>query len=185
MANGAILLEIVTPTGVALHEDVGDLTAPSVAGEFGVLPGHLPLLAALRTGIVTYHQGGQEHKVAVHHGFVEVANDKALLITERVAHKKDVDVVKVRLRLKEVDEELDHWQGELTDPRRIHLIEEEQWLAAQLELIGDPPPPMVREDTRFLSDHAEPPSEEEMVEYQKASESLTDHHGPGSAFPDP
>jgi F-type H+-transporting ATPase subunit epsilon len=48
-----ILLEIVTPTGVALRKQVTDVTAPSVAGEFGVLPGHLPLLAALRTGLVS------------------------------------------------------------------------------------------------------------------------------------
>ncbi|HEY4121066.1 MAG TPA: ATP synthase F1 subunit epsilon [Byssovorax sp.] len=180
----SIALEIVTPSGVALHEDVSDLTAPSVAGEFGVLPGHLPLLAALRTGIVTYHQGGQEHKVAVHHGFVEVAHDQALLITERVAQKKDVDVVKVRARLAEVGAELGHWQGELTDPARTQLIEEEQWLAAELELIGDPPPPVVREDTRFLTDHAEPPSEAEMVEYQQSAESLTDNSGGGGPFPD-
>jgi len=184
MAAETILLEIVTPTGVALREQVASVTAPSVAGEFGVLPGHLPLLAALRTGLVTYQQNGQEHRVAVHHGFAEVANDSALLLTERVAHKADVDVVKVRLRLKQVDEELDHWQGELTDPRRRKLIEEEQWLATQLELIGDPPPPMVREDTRFLVEHAEASSEQEMVEGQEPSESLTDHHGPGSSFPD-
>lgn len=184
MAAETILLEIVTPTGVALREQVADVTAPSIAGEFGVLPGHLPLLAALRTGLVTYHQNGQEHRVAVHQGFVEVVNDAALLLTERIAHKADVDVVKVRLRLKEVDEELDHWQGDLTDPKRRALIEEEQWLATQLELIGDPPPPMVREDTRFLAENAEAPSEQEMVEGQEPSESLTDHHGSGSAFPD-
>ncbi len=185
MASGdIILLDIVTPTGVALHERVTEMTAPSVAGEFGVLPGHLPLLAALRTGLVSYKQDGKEGKVAVHHGFVEVAHDKALLLTERFARKEDVDVVRVRLRLKEVDAELDHWQGELTDPKRRALIEEEQWLAAQLELIGDAPPPTVREDTRFIEDHATPPSEAEMVEYQKADESMTDHHGPGSAFPD-
>jgi F-type H+-transporting ATPase subunit epsilon len=181
----AITLEVVTPTGVALQEQVSELTAPSVAGEFGVLPGHLPLLAALRTGLLTYHQGGTPHKIAVHHGFVEVAHDKALIITERVARKADVDVVKVRLRLKEVDEKLDHWQGELTDPERVELIEEEQWLAAQLELIGDAPPATVREDTRFLSPHAGPPSEEEMVEYSKASESLTDNTGGGGPFPNP
>jgi F-type H+-transporting ATPase subunit epsilon len=180
-----ILLEIVTPTGVALRDRVNDVTAPSVAGEFGVLPGHLPLLAALKTGLVTYHKDGQEHRIAVHHGFVEVANDTALLLTERFIKKGDVDVVKVRLRLKEVDHELDHWQGELTDPHRRELIEEEQWLATQLELIGDPPPPTVREDTRFLAAHAEPMSEAEMVEGQRPSDSLTDHHGPGSAFPDP
>ncbi len=184
MAAETILLEIVTPTGVALRERVAEVTAPSVSGEFGVLPGHLPLLGALRTGLVSYKKDGNEARIAVHHGFVEVNNDVALLLTERFARKEDVDVVKVRLRLKEVDAELDHWQGELTDPARHKLIEEEQWLAAQLELIGDAPPPTVREDTRFLAPNAQPPSEAEMVEYQKADESLTDHHGPGSAFPD-
>lgn len=179
-----ILLEIVTPTGVALRERVTDVTAPSVAGEFGVLPGHLPLLAALRTGLVTYHKEGKEHRIAVHHGFVEVVHDVALLLTERYTRAEDVDVVRTRLRLKEVDAELDHWQGELTDPRRRELIEEEQWLATELELIGDPPPPMVREDTRYLAAHAEAPSVEEMVEASQPDESLTDHKKPGSSFPD-
>ena len=179
-----ILLEIVTPSGVALHERVTEVTAPSVAGEFGVLPGHLPVLAALRTGLVSFKKDGKETRLAVHHGFVEVAHDVALLLTERFVKKDDVDTVKVRARLKEVDAQLDPWQGELTDPRRRELIEEEQWLAAQLELIGDAPPPTVREDTRFLNEGAEPPSESEMVEYQKADESLTDHHGPGAPFPD-
>jgi F-type H+-transporting ATPase subunit epsilon len=183
-ATEQILLEIVTPTGVALREHVTELTAPSVAGEFGVLPGHLPLLAALRTGLVSYRKDGRESRIAVHHGFVEVANDVAILLTEDFKKREDVDVVRVRLRLKEVDEQLDHWQGDLTSPERRQLIEEEQWLAAQLELIGDAPPPTVREDTRYLVEHAQAPSEAEMVEYQKADESLTDHHGPGSSFPD-
>lgn len=182
-AAETILLEIVTPTGVALSQQVNDLTAPSIAGEFGVLPGHLPILAALRTGLVSYHQGADEERFAVAHGFVEVAHDKALLLTDRFARKEDVDVVQVRLRLKEVDQELDHWQGDLTDPRRRELIEEEQWLAAQLELIGDAPYPAVREDTRFLAEHAEAPPIEEMVEGQSPDESLTDHKKPGSPFP--
>jgi F-type H+-transporting ATPase subunit epsilon len=184
-----ILLEIVTPTGIALSEQVSDVTAPSVAGEFGVLPGHLPVLAALRTGLVSYHQGGDEERFAVAQGFVEVTSnpgggDKALLLTDRFARKEDVDVVKVRLRLKEVDDELDHWQGDLKDPRRAELIEEEQWLAAQLELIGDPPPPTVREDTQFLAENAEALPIDEMVEGQTPDESLTDHKKPGSTFPD-
>ena len=78
-----IFLEIVTPSGVQLRERVAELTAPSVAGEFGVLPGHLPVLAALRTGIVSYKMDGKESKVAVAHGFVEIVHDAALLITEK------------------------------------------------------------------------------------------------------
>ena len=180
-----IALEIVTPSGVALRENVADLTAPSVAGEFGVLPGHLPLLAALRTGIVSFHKDGKEQRFGVHHGFVQVANDAAVVLTERFVRKEGVDVIAVRARLKAVDAELNPWQGELTDPRRPELIEEEQWLATQLELIGDPPPPTVREDTRYLVEHAQPLPVDEMVEGSSADESLTDHKTPGSAFPDP
>ena len=183
-AGETILLEVVTPTGVALREQVTDVTAPSVGGEFGVLPGHLPLMAALRTGICTFHKAGEERRFAVSYGFVEVAHDTAILLTEQFVEKDDVDVVRVRRRLKEVDDELDHWQGDLTDPKRHELIEEEQWLAAQLELIGDPPPPTVREDTRFLNDKAQPPPEAEFVEEQQPDDSLTDHKSPGSSFPD-
>ena len=184
MASEHIALEIVTPTGVALREQVASVTAPSVAGEFGVLPGHLPLLAALRTGLVAYTLDGQEERVAVAHGFVEVNDDHALLLTEKFIRKADVDVVGVRDRLAKVDHELDHWTAELTDPRRAELIEEEQWLAAQLELIGDPPPATVREDTRFLNAHAEPPPEAEFAAEQQPSDSLTDHPSKGGGpFP--
>ena len=54
-----ISLEVVTPKGRALKVEVDEVTAPSVEGEFGVLPGHLPLLAALHTGIVSYRVGGK------------------------------------------------------------------------------------------------------------------------------
>jgi F-type H+-transporting ATPase subunit epsilon len=147
-------LEIVTPTGVALKRQVNEMTAPSIAGEFGVLPGHVPLLAALKPGIVTFRSGGEEGKVAVANGFAQVVNDKALLLTERFVRKEDVDIVAVRARLKDVSDELSTWGGEHDAAARKTLIEEEQWLAAELELIGDPPAPTVREDTRFVQKDA-------------------------------
>ena len=146
-----IALEIVTPTGVALNRAVNEVTAPSIAGEFGVLPGHLPILVALRTGLVTLKNGNDETRVAVGPGFAQVVGDRALLLTERYAKKEDIDIVAVRARLKEVGDELGSWQGDFDDPKRRELIEEEQWLAASLELIGDPPQPTIREDTRFVA----------------------------------
>ena len=50
--DGVIELEVVTPTGMALKEQVDEVIAPSVQGQFGVLPGHLPLMAAMATGLV-------------------------------------------------------------------------------------------------------------------------------------
>ena len=149
MAAQTITLEIVTPEGVALSEEVHDLTAPSVEGEFGVLPAHRPLLAALKTGIVSYHQEGEEHWVAVGAGFIDVADERAVLLTDRFIRKADVDPVRARLELKEADEALDQYTGDPGTPEHAALITKELWAATQLELYGDPPPATIRTFQEF------------------------------------
>jgi F-type H+-transporting ATPase subunit epsilon len=139
-----IALEIVTPDGVRLREEVESLTAPSVEGEFGVLPGHRPLLAALKTGIVSYVKEGTEHRVAVGQGFVEINEGRAVLLTDRFVARKDVDPVRSRLALKEADEALDAYGGEPGTAQHAALVSAELWAAAELELYGDPPPPTYR-----------------------------------------
>jgi F-type H+-transporting ATPase subunit epsilon len=144
MADGAIELEIVTPDGVALRETVQALTAPSVDGEFGVLPGHRPLLAALKTGIVSYNKkDGTEVKVAVGPGFAEVHEDHVVLLTDNVMRKEDVDPVRARLELKDADQALDRYAGEPGSAAYLEQLRKELWAAAQLTLYGDPPPPTV------------------------------------------
>ena len=136
-------LEIVTPDGVVLREEVQSLTAPSVDGEFGVLPGHRPLLAALKTGIVAYTKDGSEVKVAVGPGFVEVYGDRAVLLTDNLARKDEVDPVQARLDLKDADEGLDRFAGEPGSSEYLELMRKELWAAARLTLYGDPPPATV------------------------------------------
>jgi F-type H+-transporting ATPase subunit epsilon len=75
---------------------------------------------------------------------VEVANDKALLLTDRFIKKEDIDPVRTRLELKELDEKLDHFKGDPTSAEYAELVERELWAAAQLELHGDPPPARIR-----------------------------------------
>jgi F-type H+-transporting ATPase subunit epsilon len=142
--DGTIHLEVVTPDGVKLAADVSEFTAPSVDGEFGVLPGHVPLLAALTTGIVSYVLAGEKHSVAVGAGFAEVSDDKARLITDRFIKKADIDPVVVRLDLKEADEALDKFEGDLQGPEYGELVARELWAATELELYGDPPPPRIK-----------------------------------------
>ncbi len=158
-ASAQISLEIVTPQGVALEASVDDLTAPSVDGEFGVLPGHRPLLAALRTGIVTFRQQGKETRVAVGSGFVEVSDDQAVLLTQHFSTKEDVDPVRTRLELKEADEGLEKYSGEPGTAEHRDLVARELWAAARLELYGDPPPPRVLtlDDVRPGDEPATPP----------------------------
>lgn len=137
-------LEIVTPDGVKLAEPVEQFTAPGVEGEFGVLPLHAPLLTGLTAGIVTYVKDGQTHSVAIGAGFAEVHEDRAILLTLKFATKETIDAVRVRLELKEVDEELDRFGGDPSSPEFGELVRRELWAATQLELHGDPPPPRLR-----------------------------------------
>jgi len=166
VAQAQFHLEIVTPEGVQLSEDIDELTAPSVDGQFGVLPGHRPMLAALTTGIVTYLQGGVATQVAVGAGYVEIHGDRAVVLTDRYSTKEAVDPVRVRLNLKEADDALDHFAGELGSSEHLELIAKELWAAALLELYGDPPPPTMRgyyeasQPENYVQTAGETPSDE-------------------------
>jgi F-type H+-transporting ATPase subunit epsilon len=149
MAQDKIDLEIVTPKGRALTVQVDEVTAPSVQGEFGVLPGHLPIVAATRTGLVTYRQGTETKKVAIGPGFAEAGQNKLLILADDYIEKPQIDPVVVRKELAEIETKLDKAMGVLeatpeVEAERKSLIERENWLAAQLELYGDPPAAMMR-----------------------------------------
>jgi len=139
MVDAKVTLEIVTPNGAVLREQVDDVQAPGQSGQFGVLPGHLPLLAALRTGILTLHKGAEEKSLAVGDGFVEVRDDRVLVLTDKVMAREKVDLVKARLELKEVQEQLDVYDGPPGAAQWLELVAREHWAAVQLELCGDPP----------------------------------------------
>jgi F-type H+-transporting ATPase subunit epsilon len=157
MADGTILLEIVTPTGAALKQEVDELTAPSIAGEFGVLPGHVPILAAVKPGIISWKRKGEggDGQCAVGWGFIEVSHDHAYVLTDRYAAKGKVDPVVVRAELKDVDAKLDKFTGPPESPEYHSLVEQELWCAAQLELHGDPPPATVA----FISPYGPQPEQ--------------------------
>ncbi|MDP9036552.1 MAG: ATP synthase F1 subunit epsilon [Myxococcota bacterium] len=159
-----IQLEIVTPRGAALSAAVDEVTAPSVEGEFGVLPGHLPLLAALRTGIVTYRRGSVTTRCAVGPGFAEAGPDRLVILTDDYTERERVDPVLIRRELASVQHELQQMEGVAivgTDTkdadvgaseartRRESLVQRENWLAVQLELYGDPPPATMRLHEEF------------------------------------
>jgi F-type H+-transporting ATPase subunit epsilon len=147
--NNSLTLEVVTPEGLALRETVDELTAPSVDGDFGVLPGHRPLVVALRTGIVTYRNGGEEIHVAVGPGFAEISDDHVILLTDRFCRRDEIDMVQLRQELKEADEELDAFDGELGGAEHGALIRRTRWAATRLELGGDPPPPTIHTFAEF------------------------------------
>ncbi|HET97397.1 MAG TPA: F0F1 ATP synthase subunit epsilon [Desulfurivibrio alkaliphilus] len=95
-----IQLEIVTPKGAVLSEQVEMVTAPGYAGVFGVLANHAPLLSTIKIGNLVYKKDGRDDIVMVSGGFCEVSNNKVTFLVESAERGSDIDVDRA-LRAKE------------------------------------------------------------------------------------
>ena len=69
-------LEIITPDRQFYTGPATNLTMPALDGEYGVQPGHEPVVTALRPGTVRFQTDGTPHEVVVSDGFAEIMPDR-------------------------------------------------------------------------------------------------------------
>ena len=87
-----IALEIVTPGGAVVNEDVDIVNAPGYGGDFGVLANHAPFLSTIKTGILSYETGKKREHLMVSGGFCEVSNNKITFLVESADFGHQIDV---------------------------------------------------------------------------------------------
>ncbi len=93
MAEKTFRLEIVTPHKIIYSADVTSFSAPGVVGGFQVLRSHAPLLSAIGIGEVKLvDTGGNEQRYATSGGFVEVRDNKVVLLAETAERADEIDV---------------------------------------------------------------------------------------------
>lgn len=95
-----IHLEVVTPTGPIISDDVDIVTAPGYGGEFGVLANHAPFLSTVKTGTLSFQKEKKSRYLMVSGGFAEVSNNKVTFLVESAEYGHDIDVDRA-LRAKE------------------------------------------------------------------------------------
>jgi F-type H+-transporting ATPase subunit epsilon len=139
-------LSLTTPRGAILDLDVEEVTAPGALGEFGVLPGHVPLMSALKPGVLVYRaKGTASHGpssgiVAVGPGFLQVAppsqsdtaHDKVLVLVDQALVTADIDKAEAQRDLAAADKDLAAWKGELDGAYKA-LDVKRQWAQARLD----------------------------------------------------
>jgi F-type H+-transporting ATPase subunit epsilon len=76
--------DLVSPEKLAFSGEVDQVDIPGVEGDFGVLAGHAPVVAAIRPGILTIFTGGTQEKVIVLGGVAEMS-EKGLTVLANVA----------------------------------------------------------------------------------------------------
>ncbi len=99
-------LEMVTPYKMVLSDEVDEVTAPGTIGEFGVLPGHTPMLTTLKIGELTYRKGAEAFHVAVNWGYVEVEEDKVTVLVETAEPADQIDLERAKAALGRAEEAL-------------------------------------------------------------------------------
>jgi F-type H+-transporting ATPase subunit epsilon len=107
-------LEVVIPERKVFEADVDRVEVPGLDGELGILPGHTQLISQLKpAGLLTYHIGDEKGEIAISDGFVEISDDRVIILADGAARPEDINLAEA-LKLKDLAER--ELQKALSDP---------------------------------------------------------------------
>ena len=99
------LLELVSPERLLLSRQVEMATIPAAEGEMGVLPGHSPVMVALRGGVIRVRENGAEsERLFVAGGFAEVSPERCTVLADEATPVASVSRAEAERRLREAEE---------------------------------------------------------------------------------
>lgn len=106
--------DLVSPEKLAFSGEVDQVDIPGVEGDFGVLAGHAPVVAAIRPGILTVTTGGAHQKIIVLGGLAEVSEKGLTVLADVATSIEELDRAKFAETIAEMEENLkEHEGGEL------------------------------------------------------------------------
>jgi F-type H+-transporting ATPase subunit epsilon len=111
--------DLVSPEKLAFSGDVDQVDVPGVEGDFGVLAGHAPVVAAVRPGILTITAGGTHQKIIVLGGLAEVSEKGLTVLADVATSMQELDRTQFAETITEMEEKLAEKEGSELD----HAIE--------------------------------------------------------------
>jgi F-type H+-transporting ATPase subunit epsilon len=84
-------LRLVTPERTIVSEDVEEVLARGVEGEFGVLSGHMPMVTPLPIGALQYKREGQWEEIALGGGFIQVLPSEVTVVADVAERSEEID----------------------------------------------------------------------------------------------
>ncbi|HEX7632161.1 MAG TPA: ATP synthase F1 subunit epsilon [Lacunisphaera sp.] len=101
-----LTLEIVTPEAKVYSDTIDSVVVPTVEGEIGVLPGHIPLLTQVEHGELRVTKGNVTQWLAVGGGFAQIDGDCVRVLAEHAITEEKIDEHAVEAALKKAEEEI-------------------------------------------------------------------------------
>ncbi|NLI30839.1 MAG: F0F1 ATP synthase subunit epsilon [Nitrospiraceae bacterium] len=123
-------LEVVTPHGSVLSDEVEEVSAQGSEGDFGVFPGHVPFITTLKVGMLSYRNGNDTKYIFVNSGYAEVSPDKVIVLADSAEKSEDIDVERAKAAMQRAEERLK--QAEKIDFARATAALERATIRIQL-----------------------------------------------------
>src|SRR5688572_25987115 len=116
MVMATFHFDLVSPEKLLFSGEVDQVDVPGAEGDFGVLAGHAPLVAALRPGIMTVFVNGQQQRMVVLGGFAEFSADGKLTVLADLANSvEDFDRGVLADRISAQEEKIKGMEGHALD----------------------------------------------------------------------
>ena len=96
--------ELVSPARLIKSEPVEMVVVPGAEGDIGVLPGHSPLIATVRPGVIEIHEGGDiKERIFVAGGFCEISPERCTVLAEEAIEVSSIDKATTQKRLEDAN----------------------------------------------------------------------------------
>jgi len=129
----SLTLEIVTPEARVYSDTIDTVVIPTVDGEIGILPGHIPLLTQVEHGELRVTKGSQTSWLAVGNGFAQIEGDKVSILAERAITEEKIDEAAVEAALKRAETDLKE-SAHLDPNEQEHLMSIMRFASTQLAI---------------------------------------------------
>ena len=116
-----LTLEIVTPEAKVYSDTIDSVVIPTVEGEIGVLPGHIPLLTQVEDGELRVTKGAITQLVVVSGGFAQIDGDRVRVLAENAINEEKIDENAVEAALKRAEEQLR--EAKYMDPQQYEHLQ--------------------------------------------------------------
>ncbi|BET65867.1 F0F1 ATP synthase subunit epsilon [Opitutales bacterium ASA1] len=116
-----LVLEIVTPEARVFSDTVDSVVVPTVNGELGILPGHIPLLSQVADGELRIQRGASIEELIVGAGFVQVQGDKVSILAENAIEEAKIDPAAAEKAMQRAQDALRNTDG--LDPTEVERLE--------------------------------------------------------------
>ena len=108
-------VEIVTAEQIVYsQEGVDEVVAPGAEGQFAVLPEHAAFITTLVPGEMRIIKGTEEELMAITGGFLEVRNDRIVILADAAERVEEIDVARAEAARRKAEEALQE-RRELVD----------------------------------------------------------------------